>query len=170
MSFPIRIGHEIESGDPVHVDPIALALHAWIIGLTGSGKSELIKSILMQRLMDTSATPAVFIVDPLGGLSKDFLNFFAHPTLCLDSLRDRLVYIEPSRTDKILTMNPLEHESADDLFFNTGQAVEVMLRGSASQDLASQPRLRQWMFNAFMSTAAMNYPPCLLYTSPSPRD
>ena len=161
MSLPIRIGHEVDSDNAVHIDPIALALHAWIIGLTGSGKSELIKSILIQRLMDASSSPAVFVIDPLGGLSKDFLNFFAHPTLSPDSLRDRLVYIELARGDKILTMNPLEHESADDLFFNTGQAVEVMLRGSASQDLSSQPRLRQWMFNAFLSTAAMNYPPAM---------
>lgn len=161
MPIPIRIGHEIESGKSTFLESIMLALHLWIVGMTGSGKSETIKTILSQRLMNNDPSVAMFVVDPLGGLSNDLLNFFAHPTLCTDDLRDRLVYIEPARTDQVLTFNPLSFSTDDELFFNTGRTVEVILRGSASQDLASQPRLRQWMFNSLMSTAAMHYPPAM---------
>ena len=161
MPIPIRIGHEIDTGNPTFLNSLLLSVHLWIVGMTGSGKTETIKTILTQRMLSNDPPATMFIIDPLGGLSNDLLNFFAHPTLCPDNVRDRLVYIEPARTDKVLTFNPLSFTCDDDLFFNTGRTVEVILRGSNSQDLASQPRLRQWMFNSLLSTAAMEYPPAM---------
>ncbi len=160
--IPIRIGQEIATQIPVFLNSLLLSVHLWIIGQTGSGKTETIKTILTQRMLENDPTPAMFILDPLGGLSNDLLNFFAHPTLCTDDIRDRLLYVEPARGgDNIITMNPLAYRNSDDLFFNTGRAVDVILRGSAAQDLSTQPRLRQWMFNSFLSTGAMNYPPAM---------
>jgi hypothetical protein len=55
----------------------------------------------------------------------------------------------------------LTFNNDDELFYNTGRAVEVIQRAWSSQDTDSMPRFKQWLTNAFLSTAAMNYPPAM---------
>ncbi len=51
----------------------------------------------------------IFIIDPMGNLSRDLLNLIAHPQFTTDAVRDHLVYIEPSREDVVLPFNPLTY-------------------------------------------------------------
>lgn len=160
--FPIKMGRCVKTDKTVFLDPATMNTHCHILGKTGKGKTEsAVKPILTQRWLGNDPPCTSFVIDAMGGLSRDLLSWFAHPTMCTDELRSRLLYIAPSKTDTILPFNPLTFNNDDELFYNTGRAVEVIQRAWSSQDTDSMPRFKQWLTNAFLSTAAMHYPPAM---------
>ncbi len=160
--FPIKMGRCLKTGKPIFLDPATMSTHCHILGKTGKGKTEsAVKPILTQRWLNNDPPCTSFVIDKMGGLSRDLLSWFAHPTMCTDELRSRLLYIAPKKVDTILPFNPLTFNNDDELFYNTGRAVEVIQRAWSSQNTDAMPRFKQWLTNAFLSTAAMHYPPAM---------
>ncbi|MCA9095946.1 MAG: type IV secretory system conjugative DNA transfer family protein, partial [Planctomycetaceae bacterium] len=156
--LPIIVGTDRESGRGVSLDPDLFRTHLHLLGATGSGKTVCIHTLLRPLLGTNRPKCCLFLIDPMGNLTQDLLKWFASERLCPSHVRDRLVYIEPSREDVVLPFNPLLHDSDDHLYYQVGRAVEITLRAWASQNLEEMPRLRQWCFNSFFAVAAMGLP------------
>ncbi|EMI55108.1 hypothetical protein RSSM_03432 [Rhodopirellula sallentina SM41] len=101
----------------------------------------------------------MFVIDPMGGLAEALLNYLAHPYLCTDEVRKRLVYLEPADTDWVMPFSSLDHRDADELYYALGRHCDCMLRTGRDHDLTTQLRLRRWLYTCFLSTAMMRYPP-----------
>ncbi|MEZ6133114.1 MAG: DUF87 domain-containing protein [Planctomycetaceae bacterium] len=155
----IPIGRDMDNSQPLFLDSESLRTHLHLIGATGSGKSNAIL-VLLRRLMLRSGTSksCLFVVDPLGNLSRDLLRFLAHPEFCTDSVRERLLYIEPAREDVVLPFNPLLHTSEGNRYYQTMRAVDICLRAWDAQDVTQRPRLLQWLYKAFCAAAVMGFP------------
>lgn len=153
----LLLGHNIESGEKRFLSSKSLATHMHLVGATGTGKSTALLQ-LMRRLLLTPEKCGMFLIDPMGNLSRDLMNFLAHPHFCPASVRDRLVYIEPAREDVVASLNPLKHSSDSNRYYQVTRAMDIVLRAWNAQDLSQQPRLAQWMYNAFYSAAAIGIP------------
>jgi hypothetical protein len=161
-SYYALLGRDIRSRKKVLFDLEKLNGHLNLIGATGSGKTTLIFSLLWQMFVRARPKTCVVLVDPMGGLSETILTWMAHPKLCPEFVRERLVYVEPAAhgQELIVSINPLNHyNNQDELYFSTGQTVEVVQRAWESQQTESMPLFRLWMFNALFSVATMGLPP-----------
>lgn len=114
--FPITIGTDLDTGNKVVLDPDWFRTHFHLIGATGSGKTVCIHTMLKPILMTPRPKCCLFVVDPMGNLSQDLLKWIADERLCPEHVRQRLVYIEPSRENVVIPFNPLIHESDDHLY------------------------------------------------------
>ncbi|QDU10900.1 type IV secretory system conjugative DNA transfer family protein [Gimesia aquarii] len=157
--MPLLLGTDQKTGQNIHLDPDQFRTHFHLIGATGSGKSTAIQTLLRPLLMQTrSEMCALFLIDPIGNLSRDLLGWMASERLCPQHVRDRLVYIEPAREDIIMPFNPLSHTSEANRYYQTMRSVDIVLRAWAAQDVAQQPRLLQWTYKAFCAAAMMGLP------------
>ncbi len=157
--IPITIGTDRDSHEKIHIEPDQFRTHFHLIGATGSGKSTAIQTLLRPILMQTrSETCALFLIDPMGNLSRDLLGWMVNERLCPQHVRDRLVYIEPAREDVIMPFNPLSHTSEANRYYQTMRSVDIVLRAWAAQDVSQQPRLLQWTYKAFCAAAMMGMP------------
>ncbi len=73
--------------------------HMYIIGKTGSGKSEFIKNLAVQ---DIRAGKGVAVIDPHGDLADGLLELIPKERI------DDVIYFNPSDTDKPMGLNMLE--------------------------------------------------------------
>ena len=82
----------------------ALAMHSYIVGGTGSGKSELFKLFIYENIKKSNG---VFALDPHG----DFVSECAKFKYFKGQYKDKLVYISPEfdKYQMIPQFNPLEH-------------------------------------------------------------
>ncbi|MDP2728673.1 MAG: hypothetical protein Q8P59_14185, partial [Dehalococcoidia bacterium] len=107
--------------------------HMYVVGTTTKGKSKLMEHCLYQ---DVLAGRGAGVIDPHGDLADDLLR-------CLGSLEDswdverpsrlktfleRLVYVDPSRTDYCVGINPLEVDPGADLYEAASDIIEVFRR------------------------------------------
>jgi hypothetical protein len=153
------IGRSPGNRQNVYLPIKTLPTHTHLIGATGTGKSTLIMRILAQLMIGMVNPTTIFVIDPLGGLANVILNFMAHPTLCPESVRKRLVYIEPAKTEYCMPFNPLIFDDENDLYYRTGRTSDVMLRSGKSHDMTLMLRLRRWLYNCFYSVGALGYAP-----------
>ncbi len=106
----IHLGRSVVTNQLVTIPTSALQTHMHLIGATGTGKSAAIHLILRQLLQGRGDnSPCIFIFDPLGNLSRDLLRLLAYERYIPQSVRDRVVYIEPASTRGIPVFNPLLH-------------------------------------------------------------
>lgn len=155
----IRLGKNSSTGLPVGIDPEYLRTHLHLIGATGAGKTSAIHVILRQLMLQRGRDEScIFVFDPLGNLAHDLLKIMAYERYIPQSVRDRLVYIEPANSHSISTFNPLLHTDESNRYYQTMRAVDLVLRAWDAQDPAQQPRLLQWMTNAFISAAMVGFP------------
>jgi hypothetical protein len=93
---------------PARIPVRAFKMHAWILGMTGAGKSELIKVLVAQLIKQPRAT--VIVLDPERKLGEEL-------AWSRDHLQgDRLIYIDPTlgRNHGLYPiLNPLEYPSPD---------------------------------------------------------
>ena len=158
MAKSIRIGVDLDRGNlPVNLDPNFLRTHLHLVGATGAGKTTAIHALLRPLMADHRRKCALFVIDPMGGLSADLLQWIASRK-CPEHVRKRLVYIEPAREDTVVPINPLRFVSEANRYYQVARAVDLILRAWAAQDLGQQPRLMQWSYRAMCSMAAMGYP------------
>ena len=162
MMSPIRLGTDLKTNETVALEPDALSRHCHCVGATGAGKTVALHALLrpIMRQPPRRGGSCVFVIDPLGGLSHDLLMWIASPR-CPSHVRKRLLYIEPANNEFVLPFNPLQLAVGDDRYYHTARTVDLIMRQWQAQDMAQQPRLMQWSYQAMT---------CLLYTSPSPRD
>ena len=80
--------------------------HMYILGKTGTGKSTLLKNMIVSDIRDKNG---LAVIDPHGDLIEDikgFLHEYAESSN--DSLNDRVVLIDPTDPDYTVVFNPLE--------------------------------------------------------------
>ncbi|MEZ6128965.1 MAG: DUF87 domain-containing protein [Planctomycetaceae bacterium] len=158
MMLPIRVGTDLDSGLPVELDPEALSRHLHIAGATGTGKTVALHAVLRPIMKQPGKKSAcIFVIDPLGGLSRDLLMWIASPR-CPSHVRNRLVYIEPANNDVVVPFNPLRSAVGDDRFYHVARTVDLIMRAWQAQDMGQQPRLMQWSYAAMSAIAEMQLP------------
>ncbi len=157
--IPILLGSDLANDERVYLDPELFRTHFHLIGATGSGKSTALLSMVQPLLMQPGTEKCcLFLIDPMGNLSRDLLRFIAHPRFCPQHVRDRLVYIEPANENYVLPFNPLTHTTEASRYYQTMRSVDIVLRAWAAQDVSQQPRLLQWTYKAFCAAAMLGYP------------
>lgn len=108
--------------------------HMYIVGTTTKGKYKLMEHCLYQ---DIVAGRGAGVIDPHGDLADDLLRNLAgrrsfwglgKPFTADPRHLDRLVYIDPARTDYCVGINPLQVEAGADLYEAATDIVEVFRR------------------------------------------
>ncbi len=104
---PVRIGFEDRRR------------HVYIIGKTGTGKSELLKEMVKQ---DIQGGHGVCVMDPHGDLIDDILRFVP-PERAED-----VIYFDPSDTERPMGLNLLEAKTEDQKHFMTTAIINLMYK------------------------------------------
>lgn len=93
--------------------------HAYIIGKTGTGKTELLKHMIMQ---DIKAGHGVAFIDPHGDAAEDILSMIP-PERAED-----VIYFNPADTERPIGMNMLEADSEQEKHFVATYIVGLMYK------------------------------------------
>lgn len=112
---------------PLYVLPegsAATANHVWVCGVSGSGKSKALEHILYQL---TTNGRGYGLIDPHSLLADDLLrNLISAGALEDPEIRERVVYVDPSRSDFVIPFNPLS--SAKDSYEVAAGVLEAFRR------------------------------------------
>ncbi len=92
--------------------------HSYIIGRTGTGKSELMREMILQ---DINAGRGVCLIDP-HDLAEDILHFIP-PERAKD-----VIYFDPSDTERPMGLNLLEAETEDQKHFVATSIINLMYK------------------------------------------
>lgn len=89
------------------VAPADRALHTYVIGATGSGKTKFLESLIRQDLL---AGRGVGVIDPHGDLIEDLKGFLASRAAELGEryLREQIVLVDLADPVQIVQFNPIE--------------------------------------------------------------
>jgi TraM recognition site of TraD and TraG len=150
----IFLGYDAKTGAEFCIPKEAFQTHFHLIGGTGKGKTTAIHTLLHPLLLDHRDPAAFFIIDRMGNLSFELLLWITSK-YCTDSVRRRVLYIEPSREDVVIGFNPLLHETPQHGFYKVQRATDIILRAWESVDIEKMPRLARWTFNAFWAAAQL---------------
>lgn len=104
---------------PVHLMLKDRMRHAYIIGRTGTGKSELLVEMIKQ---DIRAGYGVCVIDPHGDLIEDALRFIP-PQRAED-----VILFDPSDTERPIGLNLLESQTEEQKHFITGAIINLMYK------------------------------------------
>lgn len=104
---------------PVHILMKDRMRHCYIIGRTGTGKSELLIEMIRQ---DIRAGFGVCVIDPHGDLIDDVLRFIP-PQRAED-----VILFDPSDTDRPIGLNLLESATEEEKHFITGAIINLMYK------------------------------------------
>ena len=99
-----RIGMSGTGGldQPIHIAPVDRTRHCYLIGQTGTGKSTVLKSMILD---DIANGMGVCAIDPHGDLITDLLaQIPAHR-------RDDVIVIDPTNSDAPIGLNLFEYET-----------------------------------------------------------
>ncbi|MBI3620259.1 type IV secretion system DNA-binding domain-containing protein [Candidatus Roizmanbacteria bacterium] len=93
--------------------------HSYIIGKTGTGKSELLKEMIKQ---DIKEGYGVCVIDPHGDLVDDVVKYIPP-----DRAED-VIYFDPSDTERPMGLNLLEAHTEDQKHFITTAIINLMYK------------------------------------------
>ena len=93
--------------------------HVYIIGKTGTGKSELLKEMIKQ---DIKAGHGVCVIDPHGDLVDDTLRYIPAERA------EDVIYFDPSDTERPMGLNLLEAYTEDQKHFITTSIINLMYK------------------------------------------
>lgn len=93
--------------------------HMYIVGKTGTGKSEFLKDMILQ---DIRAGKGVAVLDPHGELVEDVLQ------LLPPERADDVVYFNPSDTERPMGLNIMEAETEEQMHFMVGSIISLMYK------------------------------------------
>ena len=159
MNSSFLLGTDLRTNRKIYLHSDQLRTHVHLVGATGTGKSTALLTLLRRILMKTRGDMcSLFLIDPIGNLSRDLLGWMVNERICPQHVRDRLVYIESAREEIIMPFNPLFHTSEANRYYQTMRAMDIVLRAWAAQDLSQQPRLMQWTYKVFCAAAMMGLP------------
>ena len=124
---------------PFGLSPADRRHHAYIIGKTGSGKTSLLRNLILQ---DIAAGRGVGVLDPHGDLAEDLLD-----------------HIPPSRTDHVVYFNPADrdHPIGFNLLASVAPAERHLVASGVVSALKSiwrdswGPRLEYILYNCIAS-------------------
>lgn len=157
MLVPINLGLDLDTNEQFYLDPSAMKRHTYLIGATGGGKSVALEAILRAVMKEPRRKSALFVIDALGGLSRDLLLWIASKK-CPEHVRRRLVYIEPSQHEVVLPIDPLAQAVGDDSYYHVARTIDMVLRAWSSQDLSQMARLMMWSYACGHALAALKLP------------
>ena len=104
---------------PVHIGLDDRRRHLYIIGKTGTGKSELLKEMIKQ---DIKAGQGVCIIDPHGDLVDDIINYIP------PERAEEVIYFDPSDTERPMGLNLLEAQTEEQKHFMTTAIINLMYK------------------------------------------
>ena len=156
--LPIPLGDNLQTGQPFVLSPEVFETHAHLIGATGTGKTTLLEVILRGLFLNGGPRSSFFIIDPFGGFAKRLLRFIASRRYCPQSVRDRVVYLEPANTDYTTVIHPLRFDSRPQQDFQVARAMDLLLRGFDSQDVGAMPRLRRFLHQSLFDISQLGLP------------
>jgi hypothetical protein len=93
--------------------------HMYIIGKTGTGKSEFLKEMILQ---DIEAGHGVCAIDPHGEFVEDILQ------LMPPERADDVIYFNPSDLDRPMGMNMMEADTEEQRHFVVGSVIGLMYK------------------------------------------
>ncbi len=93
--------------------------HIYIIGKTGTGKSELLKEMVKQ---DIKAGHGVCVIDPHGDLIDDIIKYIP------PERAEEVIYFDPSETERPMGLNLLEAHTEDQKHFITTAIINLMYK------------------------------------------
>jgi hypothetical protein len=93
--------------------------HVYVIGKTGTGKSELLKSLILQ---DIRAGKGLCFMDPHGEAIEDILK------LIPPERAEDVIYFNPSDTERPLGLNLLEARTEDEKHFAATAVINMMYK------------------------------------------
>jgi len=106
-------------GRQVYISEADRQRHMYIIGRTGTGKSEFLKSMIRQ---DINAGHGLCFMDPHGDAVEDILNFVP------PSRVEDVIYFRPSDTERPMGLNLLEATSEDQQHFAATAVINMMYK------------------------------------------
>lgn len=104
---------------PVYISEDDRRRHMYIIGKTGTGKTEMLKDLIMQ---DIRAGKGICYMDPHGDAVKDILKMIP-PERAED-----VVYFNPADTDRPMGLNLLEAKTEDQKHFVATAIINMMYK------------------------------------------
>jgi len=115
------LGRSIYRGisKPIHILKEDRQRHMYIIGKTGTGKSELLKQMIMQ---DINAGEGVAVIDPHGDLVDDILH------LMPAKRAEDVILFDPSDTERPMGFNMLEANSEQEKHFVANSIIGLMYK------------------------------------------
>ena len=93
--------------------------HSYIVGKTGTGKSEYLKEMILQ---DIEAGHGVMAIDPHGDFVEDILE------LMPPERAEDVIYFNPSDLERPMGMNIMEAETEDQMHFVAGSVINLMYK------------------------------------------
>jgi hypothetical protein len=93
--------------------------HVYIIGKTGTGKSELLKEMIKQDVKDGYG---VCVIDPHGDLVDDVIKYIP------PSRAEDVIYFDPSDTERPMGLNLLEAHTEEQRHFITTAIINLMYK------------------------------------------
>ena len=120
----VRQGARGDQPVPVHLEPLDRLKHMYVLGKTGSGKTNLLKNMVRQ---DIATGRGVAVIDPHGEL-VDYALEHASKRL------DEVIYLDFGDPDFLPVLDPLvvDVESAADRDLAITEVIDVLVRRSAS--------------------------------------
>lgn len=103
----------------IHISLNDRRRHTYIIGKTGTGKSEFLKDMILQ---DIEAGHGVAVIDPHGDLVEDTLM------LMPPERAEDVIYFNPSDIDRPMGMNIMEAETEEQMHFVASSIIGLMYK------------------------------------------
>ncbi len=104
---------------PVYIDEDDRRRHMYIVGKTGTGKSEFLKNMVLQ---DVREGKGACVIDPHGELVDDLLEFMP-PERAED-----VIYFDPSDVQRPMGLNIMEAQTEDQKHFIVGAIINLMYK------------------------------------------
>jgi hypothetical protein len=104
---------------PVYIGDEDRMRHIYIIGKTGTGKSEMLKDMILQ---DIKAGKGICFMDPHGDAVEDLLK------LIPPERAEDVIYFNPSDTERPMGMNLLEARTEDEKHFAATSIINLMYK------------------------------------------
>jgi hypothetical protein len=93
--------------------------HMYIVGKTGTGKSEFLKDMILQ---DIRAGKGMAVIDPHGELVEDLLMQMP------PERAEEVIYFNPSYTERPMGLNMMEAETEEQMHFVVGSIIGLMYK------------------------------------------
>ena len=117
----LYIGKSRYRGDskPIYISEKDRQRHMYIVGKTGTGKSEFLKDMILQDIRDGKG---MAVIDPHGELVEDLLMMMP------PNRAEEVIYFNPSNTDRPMGLNMMEAETEEQMHFVAGSIIGLMYK------------------------------------------
>jgi len=155
----VAAGVDAESGELVFLDEADREIHMYVCGVSGSGKTRFLESLILQ---DLAKGHSLCVIDPMGALYQKALQAVAYGIERAEDLGfsrydllDRYVFLDITDQNNPIRFNPLEpqgDETAEEGIDDFLKAIERLL----PESFDSQRRMRRVLRNILLVLAELN--------------